>query len=1190
MILWSAFPATWKLRAFYAKEWNGEPIELRELENRKYTVCEYTSDDKKTYEIDGENPVIKPSFNRDYSKNQSKNFFNYSNKFKWKYIMKNTIINFLFKKEFFDRHGLRVIIAMIFMSFLMTVNAQQLTINGKVTETSGDPLPGVAILIVGTSQGTITDIDGNYTFTNVPENAILRFTFVGMEDREIPAKQTSELRNVVLSEKSLGLDEVVVIGYGTVRKRDLTGSVSTVRTENIPTASVSSIAHSLQGKAAGLIVMQNSAQPGGGLDIVIRGQSSINAGNEPLFVVDGFPIVQLDQPGATSSDSRLSIGSQGPLNFLNPNDIASIEVLKDASATAIYGARAANGVVLITTHRGKQGKPEVSFTATYAVQEYLDTWDTFKDLGEWMQEINNAGYESWLSARAVYPYGGNPLGLDRKTVQQAHAETQGTVDQWLNEYDSNGNIIRGSQSFSDAQIAANMGKQGSDWIGKMTQTGIIQQYNLSIRGGTNDTKYMTSLSYYDHDGIVKNSRLRRYTGRFNFDQNIGERIKAQITLLGSNTNNDNITHGDTQYENSSLIRSAIEFSPNVPYQNPDGTYPVNPIVGNRPNPLSLLHVTDNTITNRLLANASLTIEPLKNLFVKLSTGVDLSYSTRGNYFPKETLHGAQQGGDARLWNRKYQHNSNELTVNYNLDLNKTHRFNILGGYTYEKTEESSSILSNNDFITDGYLWNSIGSGAGTKGVSSGASENKMASFFGRLNYTLLDRYLLTATIRRDGSSTFAENEKWGWFPSVALGWNMADEDFMQFTNDYLSMAKWRVSYGMTGNSNIGGRHNAIYNTTQGWTRPTSGSYTAVIPGRVANPDLKWETTTEFNIGLDLQFDVFNGISATFDYYTKTIDDLLQQRTTAAYQYLGSVWANVGTTQSKGFEATINTRNIVRRDFTWTTDFTFTKYEDRWKKRDDQWVPNIWEKENDLIRAIYQPKAIRILQKDEEIPVHHLTPQYGGTGTSNLYPGGIIIADVDGPLLDADGNPMFDKRGKMILSGEPDGKIDDADMRFIGTSDPGFIIGLGNKLTYKAFDFNIYMYGMFDRVMQDPTFANWGRSPGNMVSQQVNGLRSVKNRWMDQTIFPDRVESTTHARSGSADWYYENAWFIRAQSISLGYTLPAKSIKFIEALRVYLDINNAFVITPYSGNDPETDRYAAGYPNARTFTFGIDLKF
>ncbi len=1068
---------------------------------------------------------------------------------------------------------------------------QQRNVSGNVVDSQGEPLIGVTVAIKGTSTGTVTDFDGNYTLSNVPESATLVFSYVGFTTLEEVVGGRSSI-NIVLSEESAMMDELVVIGYGTVRKRDLTGSVSSVRTDDIPMASVASVAHSLQGKAAGLIVMQNSAQPGGGLDILIRGQSSINAGNEPLYVVDGFPILQIDQPGASSSDSRLSTGTQGPLNFLNPNDIASIEVLKDASATAIYGSRAANGVVLITTHRGRQSAPEVTFTGTYGVQEYLDTWDTFSDLGEWMQEINTGAYESWLSNRAVYPYGGNPLGLDRKTVKQAHDETMGTPDQWINEYDSNGNIIRGSQPFSDAQIAANMGKQGSDWIGRLTQTGIVQQYNLSIRGGTPITRYMTSISYFDHEGIVKNSRLRRYTGRFNFDQDFGDRIKASLTLLGSNTNNDNISHGDTQFENSGLIRSAIEFNPSVAYQNPDGTYPVNPIVGNRPNPLSLLHVTDNNISNRLLANASVTVEPINNLFVKFSTGMDLSYSTRGNYFPTETLHGAQLGGDARLWNRKNQHTSNEITVNYSLDINSEHRINLLGGYIYEKTMANSSNLSNHDFVTDGYLWNSMGSGAGTKGVGSGASENMMASYLGRVNYTLMDKYLLTATIRRDGSSTFAQNQKWGLFPSVALGWNMAEEDFMRFSNDFIGMWKWRASWGQTGNANIGGRHNATFSTTQGWTRPNSGSYTAVIPGRVANPDLKWETTTETNLGLDLQFNVMNGITASFEYYTRKIEDLLQQRTTAAYQYLGSVWANVGATQSKGFEATINTRNIVHKDYSWTTDFTFTRFEDRWLERDSEWVPNIWETERDLLRPIYSQKALGILQKGDIIPLYHLTPQYGGTGTSNLYPGGIIVADLNGRVLDADGNPMVDERGKVILSGEPDGIIDDADRRFIGSHDPGFIIGLGNRFTYKAFDFNLYMYGMFDRVMEDPTFSNWGRTPGNMVSQQLNGLRSVKNRWMDQSIFPDRVESTTHARSGGADWYYQDAWFIRAQSLSLGYSLPKTVLlaNLLESARIYVDVQNAFVITPYSGNDPETDRYAAAYPNARTFTLGVDLKF
>lgn len=1102
-------------------------------------------------------------------------------------------MNDLIKKVFKVKKML--FICMGFLLLSGSVLAQQQTVTGRVVDVNNESLPGVSIIIRGTQQGTVTDINGYYSLSVQP-SSVLIYSYIGYTSIEETVNGRATI-NITMSEDVSALDEVVVIGYGTARKRDLTGSVSSVNANDVPMTSVASIAHSLQGKAAGMIVTQNSAQPGGGLDIMIRGQSSINASNQPLYIVDGFPILQLDQAAASIGDSRTAVGTQGPLNFLNPADIATIDVLKDASATAIYGSRAANGVVLITTKRGVQGKPEVTFNATYGVQEYLDKFDTFVDLGEWMTEINTAGYESWLGSRGVYPYGGDPWGRDTElnpltTIEQAHAATKGTVDQWELEFDANGSAIRGTQSFSDAQIAANRGVKGTDWVGLMTQTGIVQNYNVGIRGGTPITRYMISGSYFDHEGIVKNSRLTRYTGKVNLDQDLGDKIKGQLTILGSRTNNDNISHGDNQYENSGLIRSAIEFNPQVPIQDADGKFPVNPIVGNRPNPASLLYVTDNNITDRVLANASITYEPIDGLFLKYSTGMDLSYSTRGNYFPTQTLWGNQLQGDARIWNRKNSHTSNEFTANYNFDLNTVHRFSLLGGYIYEQTNSNSSNLQNDHFVTDGFLWNSMGSGAGVKGVGSGASENMRASFLGRLNYTLLDRYLFTATVRRDGSSTFARNEKWGTFPSVAVGWNMAEESFMDFSDNYLNMVKWRFSWGQTGNDDIGGRHNATYSTTQGWTQPYKGSYTAVIPGRVENPNLKWETTTEFNIGLDLDLNIWNGITASLEYYNKTISDLLQTRRTAAYQYLNSVWANVGSTQSSGVEVTVNFRNINRRDFTWNTDFTFTKFEDRWKERDSQWTPNIYEKANDVLRPIYSQHALGILQKGDDIPLHHLTPQYGGTGTSTLRPGGLIIADLNGPMLDADGNPMVDENGKVILTGKPDGIIDDADRVFIGSRDPGFIIGLGNRFTYKSFDFNLYMYGMFDRIMEDPNFMMWGRSPGNMVSQQVNQLRSVKERWMDEAIFPDRKESTTHPRSGTADWFYDDAWFIRAQNITLGYTLPKTSVlsNYLESLRVHFDVNNAFVITPYRGNDPETDRFSGAYPNARTFTFGIDLKF
>ena len=298
-----------------------------------------------------------------------------------------------------------------------TVQAQEVTVTGRVDDFDNKPLPGVTILIRGTQQGTLTDAMGNYTLTNVTSSSVLIYSFIGFKTVEETVGTRSTI-NVVLEENVSVMDEVVVVGYGTVKKRDLTGSVSSVKADVVPMTSVASVTHSLQGKAAGLIVMQNSAQPGGGLDILIRGQSSINAGNEPLYIVDGFPIVTLDQPNASSS-GRTATGTQGPLNFLNPSDIVSIEVLKDASATAIYGSRAANGVILITTARGKEGKPAINFSASTGIQNYIDRWDTFRDLGEWMNEVNAATFESWLGERAVYPYGGNPTGADRKTVEQA---------------------------------------------------------------------------------------------------------------------------------------------------------------------------------------------------------------------------------------------------------------------------------------------------------------------------------------------------------------------------------------------------------------------------------------------------------------------------------------------------------------------------------------------------------------------------------------------------------------------------------------------------------------------------------------------------------------------------------------------------------------------------------------------------
>lgn len=1032
--------------------------------------------------------------------------------------------------------------------------AQNVQVSGVVKDVVGDPLIGVSVLVKGGSKGTSTDYNGFYTIS-APADGTLVFSYVGMDTQEVKVGGSKTL-NVTMTENGNYIDEVVVIGYGTVKKRDLTGSVSSVKSEDLNLAVAPSVAHALQGKAAGLVISQNSAQPGGGLDIRVRGEGSINGSKTPLYVVDGFPITELDQPSTTNE--KMDAGTQSVLNFINPSDIESIEVLKDASATAIYGSRAANGVVLITTKRGKEGRTIVSYSGSYSIQQYTDNYDVY-NLKEWMNAMNTATWDLWMYENNVYPYGS-------RTLQEA--------------IDSPKNGVAYKLSFTDKEIAA--AGEGTNWLDLITRNGSVQQHNVSVQGGSQNTKFMMSLNYYDNKGIIRNSGMKRYSAKVNVDQTINKYFKTGVNITASRVDNDNTQLGAAEYEKSGMIRAAVQMSPNIPAQDENGNYPVNPQLPTQPNPASLLLNTDKGLMDRILANAYVTYEPIKDLMFKFSMGLDRAHQSRKTYMPKETLYGGLSDGIATISEADNEKYLIEATGNYNKEFNKNHRINAVLGWSAEFNKDYYVNAGNNGFITDAFLWNSLQSGEGTKQVASGGSENRIYSAFARVGYTFMDRYLLTATFRADGASVFARNHKWGYFPSVALAWNMAEEPFMAPTRSVISMLKPRVSYGTVGNA-TGVTNNAFaaYYAQLAYNKQDNSQQTGVFLGRLENPDLKWETTKEFNVGLD--FALFDGrIGGTFEFFERRICDLLTDKPLNTYHDLTSVSANIGTTGGRGIEITLNTKNIVTKDFSWFSDITFSRVKNWWVEHTTDWKPSVYEGDNDPIRAIYSRQAIGILQVGDPVP----------ESQPDLKPGQLIIADINGYLRDEDGNPVV-RDGRFILTGEPDGQIDDADMRLLGTNDPGFTIGFNNTFRYKGFDLNFNFYGSFDRVMMDPTRMAYGVSAWGMAQYGYNGLRSLDDRWM-----PDNPSTTnpssfyTGSTYGYGDWFYEDAWYIRLQNITLGYTIPstATTRKIFQNMRFHVDVNNVFLITPYGGLDPETDSYAAAYPNARTFTFGVDIKF
>jgi TonB-linked SusC/RagA family outer membrane protein len=1044
-----------------------------------------------------------------------------------------------------------ILLVLLLLGGLQVVLAQKV-IKGTVTsKEDGSGIPGASVVVVGTTAGAISDVAGNFSFT-APANATkLKVTFLGMKPVEVEIGSTTQF-NIVLESDATALDEVVVVGYGTQKKRDLTGAITSVKANDILVSSNPDIGHALQGKAAGLMIRENSAQPGGGLDIFIRGEGSILASNAPLYVVDGFPITDLQQPG---SGNRYDAGTQSILNTFNPNDIASIEVLKDASATSIYGARAAHGVILITTKRGLEGKPVIQYSTSYAIQKYNNSFDVMP-LNEWMQVRNEAKWEDYLYQNHVAPWG-------TKTLAEFQSQD---YYEFHNMYTQN--------------AINNVGK-GTDWVGLVTRNGAIQQHNISISGGNKSTKFMLSGNYYDQQGVIKNSGFQRYTVRGNVDQALSKYVKLGFNFSFSRINNKNSSLGGDQWENSGIIRAAIQQGPHILAIDENGNYPLNPQLSQQPNPYSLLTITDNGRIERTMVNSFLDITPVAGLVVRLKAGLDRGITNRWTYLPKTTLAGATENGKASISEIDKNGYLLEATANYTKTIGEAHNFNLLAGVSEEKTVDQSNSSGNSGFITDAFLWNNIGSGSGTKSVSSSGSEDHIASYFGRLNYIFKDRYYATATVRTDGASVFGANNKWATFPSVALGWNIANESFFGNLKNTVSQLKLRFSYGQTGNASIGSNAFAAYSAYLAYLSGDDVKNIGVSLSRLASPDLKWETTTEANLGVD--FSMFKDrVNGSLELYSRVISDLLAFKPINSYHEVNMVAYNVGETQSRGFEFTLVTRNVAMSDFQWKTTFSFSKFKDTWKKRADDWKPNVWESDNDPIRALYYQESDGIMQTGEVVPAQ-----------PDLLPGSVKVKDINGYKRDENGNPMVDANGRFIRTGAPDGMIDNADYRLIGTADPSLIAGLGNSLTYKNLTLDFFFNGMFGRKLADPNYLAYGVSAEGIYTYGYNGLRTVKDRWTPTN------PSTTHPSSynlwgtsyTSGDFFLQKAWFVRLQNISLGYKLPQKWFHgVLQDAQVHFDAQNLFVITPYTGVDPETDSYTAAYPNVKTYTLGLNITF
>ncbi len=1018
-------------------------------------------------------------------------------------------------------------------------------ITGRVLDNNGEPVIGASVLEQGTKNGTVTDIDGMFTITTQKETPMLEISYIGFYSQQVKARGGAVM-NVVMKEDAQNLDELVVVGYGTMKKKDMTGAVASVKMSDEPVNTVSSVSHALAGKAAGLQVSTVSAQPGSGATFRVRGAASVSAGNDPLIIVDGFPVSSAGNVSAGDYDTG---SADNILGSINPNDIESIEVLKDASSTAIYGARAGNGVIIITTKHGKTGAPKITYSATVTGQKIAKKYETL-NAREFMAQSNRYARESWLKDNKIGVYGGRSESEASKPYTPYY--TQSEIDNPMN---------------------------NTDWFDLVTRNGFQTQHNLSMNGGSDWTKYLVSLNYFKQNGVVKNSDMERYTGRVNLDQKISNQVKAGINLTISRTNNNDVPLGAGQNEVASLLVAASQFNPLIPVKDENGDYALNSDAAFLPNPVSLLEVTNKTTKERLLATAFVEYNPIKELTLKANFGIDRNYQKHRVYMPKTTLYGAKKNGKADIAQYDKSDYLMEFTANYNKQFGN-HSLTALAGYSFQRFTDEYLYAGNSNFLIDGFLYNNLGAGSFEKpSVGSSASKSEMASFFGRVNYSYLGRYLMTATLRADGASNFAKNHRWGYFPSVAFGWRFTEENFMK---DFkvLSNGKLRISWGQTGNSNIGNRAVSYYST--GYTNGFGGTETpGVYLAQMGNPDLKWETTSEWNIGIDLGF-LDNRINVTAEYYNKVVSDLLATRSLMSFQEVTSIAANIGKTQSQGFELTINTVNVNTGKFNWTTDLTFSFYRDKWKERDPNWKPSAYSQYNSPIRYLYGYLSDGLIQEGETVD-----------WMPGSIPGQVKIKDINGYVYNEDGSVKVDEHGIPLKTGKPDGKLDDADKVIYGNSDPGYLAGLNNTIRWGNFDFNIYFYGQFN-VLNSGSYQDLWPITANVKNlyRGYNMPTSIKEIWSSDNTNGTRPSFfQSDSTWGIGDYYLQKSWFVRCRNITLGYTVPASALHgVLSSLRVYADVNNLFTITPYKGLDLETDNNSWAYPNVRSFTIGVDITF
>lgn len=1020
-------------------------------------------------------------------------------------------------------------------------NGQATTISGKVVTSKGNaPLAGVNVTIPGKSTHVETDSLGNYRISIAPADKALVFSFTGYKTRIITIDGRSQL-NVTMEEAISVLEDVVVIGYGQQKRGDLTGSVSTIKADELTKAKAISFQEAMQGKLAGVQIMSASGEPGAGVNINIRGANSVNAQNQPLYVIDGVQIDVNDGEVARSTFGNTSL--LNPLSGINPADIESIEVLKDASATAIFGARGANGVIIVTTKSGKKDASALS----------LDVYWGVATPSKKMNMLNGHDY-------AIYRHELNP-------ADPAYGE------------DTDGDGV-------PDQVKDFSGLPSYDWQKEALHPALSQNYDLSYSGGNAKTNFSTSLGYLRQEGLVRENTYERYNFTMKVNHSASDKLRLGASLTGSYIMNSGPSGNGGIGSNHGIVQSFILYKPiNVAEEGLSTIDPDNLGLSN-PNDFIKYARKKNPLV-RAIANAYGEYKILRNLVFRASGGAVLTHSTSDQFYPTSTSWGYTPKGLALINTNSTVSYFQTNTLTYNKTFNRHHRIDAMAGAEiYSYTSKDFSIRGEGFDIQSLNATDIINQAKTiTQPATTNKSRSNRMSQFARVNYAFKNRYLATATLRRDGSSKFGAGNKYAWFPSAALAWKVSDEPFMSKAS-FISNLKVRTSFGVTGNDRIPA-YQALARTANGFYSGLTAGELGITPSSFANPNLKWETTYQYDAGIDLE--VLEGrIAFTADAYMKQTKDMLLQADIPGQTGYYKQWQNIGRVDNKGLEFAVNSTNIQRKKFTWQTNF------------------NISTNRNKVVSlgsVSFVP--VTTLGSMVENVGRVIVGQPIGTGYGYVFDGVYQLEDFDSP---SPGTYVL-KPGVVGLQGinvqpgdmkfkdlDGDGEVDNVnDRTIISNSNPQFFGGLTNNFSYGNFDLSIFLHWMYGNdIMYVGRYRYEAFQANNLTYDYWD------NRWTETNPSNKYPALRGKGKYETSSYLVEDGSFLRLKNITIGYNLPAPALKKLKlkGLRVYVTGDNLYVWTKYSGFDPEISSFNSlltgmdniSYPRSRTVTVGLSIKY